>query len=74
MDCSPSGSSVQRDSPGRNTGVDSLSLLQGNFLTQEWIWGLLDHGRIFCQLSYSGSPTSFLYVGHISSPDLCLVF
>ena len=30
MDCSPPGSSVHGDSPGQNTGVGSLSLLQGN--------------------------------------------
>ena len=29
------------NSPGRNTGVGSLSLLQGIFLTQELNWGLL---------------------------------
>ena len=33
-DCSPPGSSVHGDSPGKNTGVGSLSLLQGIFLTQ----------------------------------------
>ena len=31
MDCSPSGSSVQGDSPGRNTGVGCRALLQGIF-------------------------------------------
>ena len=35
MDCSPPGSPVHEDSPGKNTGVSSLSLLQGIFLTQE---------------------------------------
>ncbi|CAI9158808.1 unnamed protein product [Rangifer tarandus platyrhynchus] len=34
MDCSLPGSSVHRDSPGRNTGVGCHSLLQGTFLTQ----------------------------------------
>ena len=29
VNCSPSGSSVHGDSPGRNTGVGSLSLFQG---------------------------------------------
>ena len=28
MDCSPPGTSVHGDSPGKNTGVGSLSLLQ----------------------------------------------
>ena len=35
MDCSPPGSSVHGDSPCKNTGVGSLSFLQGIFLTQE---------------------------------------
>ena len=34
MDCSPPGSSVHGDSPGKNTAVGSHSLLQGIFLTQ----------------------------------------
>ena len=33
MDCSPSGSCVHGDSLGKNTGVGSLSLLQGIFPT-----------------------------------------
>ena len=33
-DCSPLGSSVHGDSPGRNTGVGCHFLLQGIFLTQ----------------------------------------
>ena len=34
MDCSPPGSSVLGDSPGKNTGVGCYALLQGIFLTQ----------------------------------------
>ena len=34
MDCSPPGSSVHGDSPGKNTGVGCHALLQGIFLTQ----------------------------------------
>ena len=33
-DCSPPGSSVHGDSPGRNTGVGCHALLQGIFPTQ----------------------------------------
>ena len=44
------------NSPGQNTGVDSLSLLQGILPTQESNWGLLCCRRIFYQLSYEGSP------------------
>ena len=35
MDCSPPGSSVLGDSPGKNTGVDCHALLQGIFLTRD---------------------------------------
>ena len=38
----------------KNTGVGSLSLLQGNFLTQESKWGLLHSRQILYQLSYQG--------------------
>ena len=40
----------------KNTGVGSLSLLQGNFPTQELNWGLLHCRQILYQLSYQGSP------------------
>ena len=40
----------------QNTGVDSLSLLQRIFPTQEANWGLLHCRRILYQLSYQGSP------------------
>ena len=43
------------DSPGQNTGVDSLFLLQGIFLTQESNWGLLYCRRVLYQLSYQVS-------------------
>ena len=38
----------------KNTGVDSLSLLQWIFLTQELNWGLLHCRQILYQLSYQG--------------------
>ena len=40
----------------KNTGVDSLSLLQWIFLTQELNWGLLHCRQILYQLSHKGSP------------------
>ena len=40
------------NSPGQNTGVGSLSLLQGIFPTQESNQGLLHCGQILYQLSY----------------------
>ena len=45
-------------SPGQNTGVGSLSLLQGIFPTQELNWGLLPYRGILYQLSYQGSQKS----------------
>ena len=44
------------NSPGQNTGVCSLSLLQWIFLTQKSNWGLLHCRQILYQLSYQGSP------------------
>ena len=48
------------NSPGQNTGVGSLSLLQGIFPTQRCNQGLLHCGWILYQLSYQGSPTHIL--------------
>ena len=44
------------NSPGQNTGVGSLSLLQWIFLTQKLNQHLLRHRWIIYQLSYEGSP------------------
>ena len=44
------------NSPGQNTGVDSLSLLQGIFETQGLNPGLPHCRRILYQLSHKGSP------------------
>ena len=46
------------NSPGQNTGVGSLSLLQGIFPTQGWNPGLPHCRQILYQLSYQGSPTN----------------
>ena len=43
-------------SPGQNTGVGSLFLLQVIFPIQESNWGLLHCRRILYQLSHKGSP------------------
>ena len=49
--------SLPYESPGKpeNTGVGSLSLLQGIFPTQELNWGLLHCRWILYQLSFQGS-------------------
>ena len=49
MDCSPPGSSVHGDSPGKNTGVGCHGLLQGIFPTQESNWGFLNCRRFLYQ-------------------------
>ena len=51
--------SLSSDSPGKpqNTGVDSLSLLQKIFLTQELNQDLLCYRLILHQLSYQESPS-----------------
>ena len=43
----------------KNTGVVSLSLLQGIFLTQEWNKGRLHCRQILCQLIYQGSTNKY---------------
>ena len=47
------------NSPGHNTGVCSLSLLQGIFPTQELNLGLLHCRQILYQLSYEESNNNF---------------
>ena len=49
------------DSPGQNTAVGSLFLLQGIFPTQELNRGLLHCRRILYQLSYQGSPIQEMF-------------
>ena len=54
MDCSPRGSSVHGDSPGKNTGVGYHALLQGIFPSQGLNPGLPYCRWILYQLSYLG--------------------
>ena len=46
----------------KNTGMVSLSLFQGIFLTQELNWGLLHCRQILYQLSCQGSPQALFVV------------
>ena len=64
MDCRPPGSSVHGDSPGKNTGVASLSLLQGIFPTQGLNPGFPHHGKILHCLSHQGSPRILEWVAY----------
>ena len=50
------------DSPGQDTGVGSLSLLQGIFPTQGSNPGLLHCRWILYQLSHKGSPKYYIAV------------
>ena len=56
------------DPPGKpkNTGVDSLSLLQQIFPTQESNWGLQHCRQILYQLNYQGSLIASLKLGQVS--------
>ena len=62
MDCSPPGSSVHGDSPGKNTAVGFHALIQGIFPTQElnpgplhWEFGVLVTGAVLSHSVLSSS-------------------
>ena len=59
MDCSPPGSSVHGDSPGKNTGVGFHALLQGIFSTQGWNPGLL------CLLHWQAGSLPLAHLGSL---------
>ena len=52
------------NSPGQNTGVGSLSFLQGIFPTQGSNPGLPHCGQILYQLSHKGSPRILEWVAY----------
>ena len=52
------------NSLGQNTGVGSLSLLQGIFPTQESNWGLVHCRQTLYQLSHKGSPRILEWVAY----------
>ena len=52
----PHGLYIPWNSPGKNTGVGGLSLLQGIFPTHRLKPGLLHCRQILYQLSHKGSP------------------
>ena len=58
--------SLPSEAPGKpkNTGVGSLSLLQGIFSTQESNRGLLHCRRILYQLSHNGSTRKLAWVAY----------
>ena len=76
MDCNPPGSSVHRDSPGKNTGVRCHALLQGIFPTQGSNPCLLCllHWQAASLLSHQGSPIFVIYMCSCSGAKSRLTF
>ena len=66
----PYGLYSPRNSPGQDTGVGSLSFLQGIFRTQGLNPGLLHCGWILYQLSHKGSPKILEWVAYPSPAGL----
>ena len=64
MNCSPQGSSVHGDSPGKNTEVGCHFLLQGIFPTQGLNPGLPHCRQMLYCLSHQGSPKILVSVGY----------
>ena len=64
MDCSPPGSSVQGDSPGKNTGVGCHALFQGIFPTPVLNPGLMHCRWVLYHLSHQGSPRILEWVAY----------
>ena len=70
MNCSPPGSSIHRDSPGKNTEVGCYALLQGTFPTQESNPGVLHCREIIHCLNHQGSPRILAWGAYHFSRDL----
>ena len=64
MDCSPPGSSVHGDSPGKNTRMSCHVLLQGIFPIQRSNTGLLHCRQILYHLSHQGSPRILQWIAY----------
>ena len=64
MDCSPPGSSVHGESPGKNTGVGCHTLLQGILPAQGSNPGLLHCRQILYTLSHQGGPGILEWVAY----------
>ena len=64
MGCSPPGSSVHGDFPGKDTGVGCHALLQGTFPTQGSNTGLPHCRQILYHISHQGSPWTLEWVAY----------
>ena len=71
--CNPMNCSLW-NSPGQNTGVGSLSLLQGIFPTQGLNPGLLHNRQILYQLSHKGSPCIYIPLHNTVGSLFWLIF
>ena len=69
VNCSPPGSSVYADSPGKNTRVGCHDLLQGIFPTQGWNPGLLHWRQILYCLSHQGISRTLEWVAYTFSRE-----
>ena len=69
MECSPPGSSVHGDSPGKHTGVGCHALLQGNLSTpgMKPRFSTLQADSLYCP-SHQGSPRVLEWVAYPPSP------
>ena len=77
MDCSPPGSSLHGDSPGKNTGVGCCALLQGSSRSKDWtrVCCVSCIGRqvLYLELHF-GSPCGRVKLTHdINSHTECIV-
>ena len=70
MDCSLPGSSVHKDSPGKNTGVGCHALLQGIFPAQGSNPCLLHCGQILYHLSQGYLLLGFMVIQNIATLSL----
>ena len=71
MDCSPPGSSVHEDSPGKNTRWDCHALLQRIFLTQGSNPGLPQCRQILYHLSPQWGPRILEWVAYPFFRETC---
>ena len=72
MDCSPLGSSVHGDSPGRNTRIGCHALLQGIFPTLRSNPGLLHCWQILYSLSNQGSLLTNILLTKVLTYSICI--
>ena len=64
LDCSPPGSSVHGESPGKNNGVGCRALLQGIFPSLGLNPGLLHRRWILYHPSHQGSPRMLDWIAY----------